>query len=87
MLRAAASPTPTACGLDASDQSTKETQRSGFAYDPEAEEGPHPKSDFEWWYHFGFLKQEDAPKYEYSVVSSFQRNAKGRDLFYNLCDL
>ncbi len=59
----------------------------GFAYDPEQEEGPHADSDFEWWYHFGFLKRTGAPKYEYSFVSSFQRNKSGRYLFYNLSDL
>ena len=60
---------------------------AGFAYDPEKEEGPHPESDFEWWYHFGFLKREGAAAFEYSFVSSFQRNTMGRYLFYNLCDL
>jgi predicted secreted hydrolase len=59
----------------------------GFAYDPEKEEGPHADSDFEWWYHFGFLKRTGAPKSEYSFVSSFQRNKSGRYLFYNLSDL
>ena len=58
-----------------------------FAYDPEKEEGPHPDSDFEWWYQFGFLKRAEAPKFEYSLVSSFQRNKSGRYLFYNLSDL
>jgi len=59
----------------------------GFAFDPQKEEGPHPESDFEWWYHFGFLKRRGTGKYEYSFVSSFQRNKKGRYLFYNLSDL
>ena len=58
-----------------------------FAYDPEQEEGPHPDSDFEWWYHFGFLKRTGASEFEYSLVSSFQRNKSGRYLFYNLSDL
>jgi len=58
-----------------------------FAFDPQKEEGPHPESDFEWWYHFGFLKRRGVAKFEYSFVSSFQRNKKGRYLFYNLSDL
>ena len=58
-----------------------------FAFDPEKEEGPHPDSDFEWWYHFGFLKQPGATEFEYSFVSSFQRNKAGRYLFYNLANL
>jgi predicted secreted hydrolase len=59
----------------------------GFAYDPQAEEGPHPDADFEWWYHFGFLRSPGSPDYRYSFVSSFQRNPSGRYLFYNLVDL
>ena len=59
----------------------------GFAYDPEKEEGPHPESDFEWWYHFGFLRRPGAADYEYAFVSSFQRNKIGRYLFYNLSEL
>lgn len=58
-----------------------------FAYDPEQEEGPHADADFEWWYQFGFLKRTGAPQFEYSFVSSFQRNKSGRYLFYNLSDL
>ena len=68
-------------------QNAREMESPRFAYDPQAEEGPHPESDFEWWYHFGFLKQKGSLEYEYSFVSSFQRNPKGRYLFYNLCDL
>jgi len=64
-----------------------DTKQEGFAYDPQKEEGPHPESDFEWWYHFGFLKTKGADRFEYSFVSSFQRNKKGRYLFYNLSDL
>ncbi len=64
-----------------------DSKPSGFAYDPEQEEGPHPESDFEWWYHFGFLKRQGGEKFEYSFVSSFQRNKMGRYLFYNLSDL
>jgi predicted secreted hydrolase len=59
----------------------------GFAYDPEKEEGPHPQSDFEWWYHFGFFKRKGAERFEYSFVSSFQRSKAGRYLFYNLSEL
>ncbi len=66
---------------------TSGTLPAGFAYDPQMEEGPHPDSDFEWWYHFGFLKRKGAAEYEYSFVSSFQRNKAGRYLFYNLADL
>ena len=58
-----------------------------LAYDPEQEEGPHPDADFEWWYQFGFLKRTGAAKFEYSFVSSFQRNKSGRYVFYNLSDL
>lgn len=64
-----------------------EAKPLAFAYDPEEEEGPHPDADFEWWYQFGFLKRTGAPKFEYSLVSSFQRNKSGRYLFYNLSDL
>ncbi len=60
---------------------------AGFTYDPQLEEGPHPDSDFEWWYHFGLLKRKGTSKYQYSFVSSFQRNKSGRYLFYNLADL
>jgi predicted secreted hydrolase len=59
----------------------------GFAYDPEKEEGPHPGSDFEWWYHFGFLKEKGSPEFGYSFVSSLQRNKAGRYQFCNLSDL
>ena len=58
-----------------------------FAYHPQDEEGSHADSDFEWWYHFGFLRQRGSKEYEYSFVSSFQRSPKGRYLFYNLADL
>ncbi len=67
--------------------STSRTLPAGFAYDPQMEEGPHPESDFEWWYHFGFLRRKGAPEFEYSFVSSFQRNKSGRYLFYNLSKL
>jgi hypothetical protein len=69
------------------DPPTSRTLPAGFAYDPQLEEGPHPDSDFEWWYHFGFLKRKGTSRFEYSFVSSFQRNKAGRYLFYNLADL
>lgn len=79
------------CAQDAVEKSPStlvgESNRPVFAYDPEHEEGPHPDADFEWWYHFGFLKRTGAVKFEYSFVSSFQRNKSGRYLFYNLSDL
>lgn len=65
----------------------------GFVYDPQKEEGPHEDATFEWWYHFGFFKQEGAEDYEYSFISSFQRwNRPGTDgpiriMFYNLANL
>jgi predicted secreted hydrolase len=65
----------------------RDSQSLAFAYDPDQEEGPHPDADFEWWYQFGFLKRAGAAEYEYSFVSSFQRNKSGRYLFYNLSDL
>ena len=74
-----------AFGDDLDQRQTSEPVSSGFAYDPEKEEGPHPESDFEWWYHFGFLRQQGSQYY--SFVSSFQRNKNGRYLFYNLSDL
>ena len=79
------------CAQDAVEKSPPtpvgDSQSLAFAYDPEQEEGPHPDSDFEWWYHFGFLKRTGASEFEYSLVSSFQRNKSGRYLFYNLSDL
>ena len=79
-----------ACGSEPAESTTAldmDPRDLGFAYDPREEEGPHPDSDFEWWYQFGFLKQRDSKEYDYSFVCSFQRNPKGRYLFYNLCDL
>jgi len=76
-----------ACGQDAAPQQTNSPDQLGFAYDPQQEEGPHPKSDFEWWYHFGFLRKAGSPEYTHSFVSSFQRNKNGRYLFYTMADL
>lgn len=67
--------------------SDSEVDAPGFAYEPQAEEGPHPNSDFEWWYHFGFLKRDGSKRFDYAFVSSFQRSPKGRYLFYTLTDL
>lgn len=74
-------------GQDPKQESSDKSVPAGFAFDPAKEEGPHPDSDFEWWYHFGFLKQPGATEFEYSFVSSFQRNKTGRYLFYNLANL
>jgi len=74
-------------GQDHKQKQSDKSVTAGFAFDPEKEEGPHPDSDFEWWYHFGFLKQPGATEFEYSFVSSFQRNKAGRYLFYNLANL
>jgi predicted secreted hydrolase len=76
-----------ACGQEVAPYRTNAPQQLGFAYDPEQEESPHPDSDFEWWYHFGFLRKVGSQDYTHSFVSSFQRNKKGRYLFYTLAEL
>lgn len=78
---------PGAFGQQSQEKVVSDLSPPGFAYDPEKEEGPHDESDYEWWYHFGFLKSKESKEYEYSFVSSFQRNKLGRYLFYNLTDL
>ncbi len=63
---------------------------SGFPYDPDAEEGVHGGVDVEWWYHFGWLTDEDGG--EWTCFSSFFRTRyKGaggfRYLIHDLTDL
>lgn len=58
-----------------------------FAFDVDKEEGLHEGAAIEWWYHFGWLTDEDGG--EWAWVSSFFRVApKGtRYLIYDLIDL
>ena len=78
---------PPLAAQDHKQEPSRKSVAAGFAFDPEKEEGPHPDSDFEWWYQFGFLKQPGATEFKYSFVASFQRNKAGRYLFYNLAEL
>jgi predicted secreted hydrolase len=78
---------PAALSQNVTTQENVSQPRPRFAFDPQEEEGPHLSSDFEWWYHFGFLREKGTAEYRYAFVSSFQRNKKGRYLFYCLSDL
>jgi predicted secreted hydrolase len=48
-----------------------------WGFDPDAEEGPHKDVEVEWWYHWGFLTDEDGG--EWTLLTSFFR-AKKKDL-------
>lgn len=61
-----------------------------WAFDPEAEEGVHGNVQVEWWYHFGWLTDEDGR--EWAFFSSFFRAKLGklprlRYLIHDLIDL
>ncbi len=63
---------------------------TGFAYDPQKEEGSHDDALLEWWYHFAFLKEKGSDEYQYSLISSFQRWRRPnlmKIMFYCLVDL
>ena len=44
------------------------------AFDPEAEEGVHGDVEIEWWYHYGWLEDEDGGRWAW--VSSFFRTVR-----------
>jgi predicted secreted hydrolase len=61
-----------------------------WAYDPDREEGVHADVEVEWWYHFGWLSDEDGG--DWAWVSSFFRYKdetlpQSRYLLYDLIDL
>lgn len=45
-----------------------------WAFDPDAEEGPHKDVEVEWWYHWGFLTDEAGG--EWTLFTSFFRATK-----------
>lgn len=60
------------------------------AFDPRAEEGPHGGAGVEWWYHYGWLEDEDGRRWAW--VSSFFRTVRPRTglsryLIHDLIDL
>jgi predicted secreted hydrolase len=61
-----------------------------WAFDPDREEGVHGEVDVEWWYHWGFLTDEDGR--EWTAFSAFFRTwkkgyAPSRYFIYDLTDL
>jgi predicted secreted hydrolase len=61
-----------------------------WAFDPAAEEGVHKDVEVEWWYHWGFLTDEDGG--EWTLFTSFFRMSKpgfpsSRYFLYDLSDL
>jgi len=66
------------------------TDQVNWAFDPHQEEGVHGNVEIEWWYHWGFLTDENGN--EWAAFSSFFRT-KSRKLpvtryfLYDLTDL
>ena len=66
------------------------TSDQKWAFDPHREEGVHADVEIEWWYHWGFLKDENGN--EWAAFSSFFRTRNKtlpltRYFLYDLTDL
>ncbi|MBI2966244.1 MAG: hypothetical protein HYY40_00300 [Bacteroidetes bacterium] len=57
-----------------------------FEFSAFEEDTPH-SSDFEWWYHFGYLTDTPGTDFKWALFSSFQKTILGRYLLFRLTDL